>query len=96
MRTLKETVVNVALTTICTAGLLACYGYLCWQVRIARDATKSIKQQLQTSAEDYARVYEDFCTCEQWLQECQLSIQSVDAETKVSAEEVDKIVGVHK
>jgi hypothetical protein len=43
-----------------------------------------------------AELYADFCQEAEWLQECQLSLQSEDAERQLSVESIDKIIGVHQ
>jgi DNA integrity scanning protein DisA with diadenylate cyclase activity len=84
-------------------GLLAIYGWLVHNISHTRAEVEQLQLRVNElksgNAElevENAQLYQDFCQEAEWLQECQLSIQSLEAEDKLSVENIDKIIGVHK
>jgi hypothetical protein len=84
-------------------GLLSIYGWLVHNI----SRTRAEVEQLQLRVNELksgnaelevqnAELYADFCQEAEWLQECQLSIQSEDAERQLSVESIDNIIGVHQ
>jgi regulator of replication initiation timing len=83
-------------------GLLSIYGWLVHNISHTRAEVEQLQLRVNElksgNAElevENAQLYQDFCQEAEWLQECQLSIQSEDAERQLSVESIDKIIGVH-
>jgi regulator of replication initiation timing len=84
-------------------GLLSIYGWLVHNISNTRAEVVQLQQVLDElkagNAElevENAQLYQDFCQEAEWLQECQLSLQSEDAERQLSVESIDKILKVKK
>jgi hypothetical protein len=103
VRTRKENLISYGLTTLCTAGLLTIYGWLVHEASTAEAEVAALQKVVDELKEGNAELeirnaelYADFCQEAEWLQECQLSLQSEDAERQLSVESIDKIIGVHQ
>jgi len=103
MRTRKENLISHAITIVSIAGLLGIYGYLVHEIRVTTDEVKALqvivddlkKGNAELEVEN-AQLFQDFCQEAEWLQECQLSLQSEDAERQLSVENIDNILKVKK
>lgn len=102
-RSFKENVIHYTLTILCTAGLISIYGFMVHEIATTKREIVQLQQVLDDlksgNAElevENAQLYQDFCQEAEWLQECQLSIQSDDAERQLSVEEVNSILEVKK
>jgi len=102
-RTRKENIISHAITIVSIAGLLSIYGYLVHEIKVTTDEVKALQVivdelkagNAQLEVEN-ARLFMDFNQEAEWLQECQLNIQSFDAEDKLTVESVNQILKVKK
>lgn len=103
IRSRTESIIHWCSLILCTVGLLSIYGWLVRNINNTRAEVEQLQQVLDElkagNAElemENARLYADFCQEAEWLQECQLSLQSDDAERQLSVESINKIIGVHQ
>lgn len=102
-RSRTESIIHWVSLILCTVGLLSIYGWLVHNISNTRAEVVQLQQVLDElkagNAElevENAQLYQDFCQEAEWLQECQLSLQSEDAERQLSVESIDKILKVKK
>ena len=95
-RTRKENFIYHAITIVSIAGLLGIYGYLVHEIKVTTDEVAALQVIVDELEVENAQLFMDFCQEAEWLQECQLGIQSFDAEDKLSVERIDQILKVKK
>jgi len=95
-RTRKENIIHYAVTIIRTVGLLGIYGYLVHEIKVTTDEVNALQVVVDELEVENAQLFMDFNQEAEWLQECQLNIQSFDAEDKLTVESVNQILKVKK
>jgi hypothetical protein len=88
---------------ICWAVLLGIYALMLYRTNVVRAEVEQLQLRVNELKAgnaklevENAQLYMDFCQEAEWLQECQLSLQSEDAERQLSVESIDKTLKVKK
>ena len=95
-RTRKENFIYHAITIVSIAGLLGIYGYLVHEIKVTTDEVNALQVVVDELEVENAQLFMDFNQEAEWLQECQLNIQSFDAEDKLTVGSVNQILKVKK
>jgi len=66
------------------------------EIKVTTDEVAALQVIVDELEVENAQLFMDFCQEAEWLQECQLNIQSFDAEDKLSVERIDQILKVKK